>query len=135
MFLQCISPLCQTPPLSLMGCQKCWTQGRCLQVPFHTGATVAFGRQYYAFMQYSRFVRHGYAILESSLPELALVAASPACDARRRYVVVVSNPLPKEEVRVQSSMGFEEQKCDPSCWDVHSSNHLGRSLRATWVYK
>lgn len=61
-----------------------------------------FGRQYYAFMQYSRFVRHGYTILESSLPELALVAASPAGDARRRYVVVVSNPMPKEEVRTEN---------------------------------
>lgn len=71
-------------------------------MPFHTGGKVMFGRQYYAFMQYSRFVRHGYTILESSLPELALVAASPAGDARRRYVVVVSNPMPKEEVRTEN---------------------------------
>ena len=68
------------------------------QVPFHTGTEAVFGRQYYVFMQYSRFVRHGYTILESPLPELALVAASPRSDARRTFVVVVTNPLPREEV-------------------------------------
>jgi len=67
-------------------------------VPFHSGTEAVFGRQYYVFMQYSRFVRHGYTILESPLPELALVAASPRGDARRTFVVVVTNPLPREEV-------------------------------------
>lgn len=91
-----------------------------MQVPFHTGGKVAFGRQYYVFMQYSRFMRHGYTILESSLPELALVAASPAGDARRRYVVVVSNPLPKEEVRI-SILLEKINLAHRSCWVQHAT--------------
>jgi len=55
-------------------------------------------------MQYSRFVRRGYDILESSLPELALVAGSPPGDAPQRFVVVVTNPLPREEARRSGAM-------------------------------
>ncbi|KAK9843650.1 hypothetical protein WJX81_001138 [Elliptochloris bilobata] len=116
-----------------------------IQVPFHTGAEVAFGRQYYAFMQYSRFVRHGYAILESPLPELTLVAASPPGDPQRRHVVVVSNPLPREEAFFcdfsacgSGGAGWEVEvhrtsATEACCPAVDRSQSLGHSLFGHYV--
>lgn len=34
-----------------------------LQVPYHTGDDLKFSKQYFAMLQYSRFIRNGYGIL------------------------------------------------------------------------
>lgn len=97
-------------------------------MPFHTGTEAAFGRQYYVFMQYSRFVRHGYTILESPLPELALVAASPRGDARQTFVVVVTNPLPREEVRPQSIRLLSTVSCLSALQPVNTLQQQPKAL-------
>jgi hypothetical protein len=61
------------------------------QIPFHTGMYVTLGKQYYAFKQYSRFIRDGAIILHSSQPKSTLVAKSGG--ERPQIVVVATNAM------------------------------------------
>jgi O-glycosyl hydrolase len=62
-----------------------------VQVPFHTGMYVTLGKQYYAFKQYSKFIKNGAIILHSSQPNSTLVAKSGI--EHPQIVIVATNVL------------------------------------------
>lgn len=61
------------------------------QVPFHTGANITIGKQYYCFLQYTKFIKSGWTILSTSQPETTLAATSGNISKLCSIVLVVSN--------------------------------------------
>ena len=58
-------------------------------MPFHTGASITIGKQFYTMMQYSRFIRASFDIIATSRPFTTLAAISPV-DAKQQSIVLVS---------------------------------------------
>ena len=67
------------------------TMGVYPQVPFHTGASITIGKQFYCMLQYTRFIRSGWTILATNRPDTTLAAASPSNSKHQAIVLVVSN--------------------------------------------
>jgi hypothetical protein len=63
----------------------------CVQVPYHTGASITVGKQFYCFLQYSKYIKNGWSILETNHPDTTLAAVSPKHSKRQAVVLVVSN--------------------------------------------
>ena len=81
------------------------------QVPFHTGTYVTLGKQFYAFKQYSQFIRSGASILHSSQPKSTLIARSGG--GLSQIVVVATNALIDYDV-----VNFDLSKCWPEASSV-----------------
>ena len=60
-------------------------------MPFHTGASITIGKQFYCMLQYTRFIRSGWTILATNRPDTTLAAASPSDSKHQAIVLVVSN--------------------------------------------
>lgn len=78
-----------------------------LQVPFHTGTYVTLGKQFYAFKQYSHYIRNGASILHSSQPKSTLIATSGQGQSSQ-IVIVATNALIDYDV-----VNFDLSKCWP----------------------
>ena len=81
------------------------------QVPFHTGTYVTLGKQFYAFKQYSQFIRSGASILHSSQPKSTLIARSGG--GLSQIVIVATNALIEYDV-----VNFDLSKCWPEASGV-----------------
>lgn len=62
-----------------------------MQVPYHAGNSFAISKQYYGLMQYCKFIKNGWTILDSNHPDTTLAAISPEDGDSRTIVLVVSN--------------------------------------------
>lgn len=82
------------------------------QIPFHTGRYVNLGKQFYAFRQYSNFIRNGASILHSNQPSSTLVAKSGSSSGQSQIVIVATNALIDYDV-VNFDLG--------ACWPNASS--------------
>ena len=101
------------------------------QVPFHTGASITIGKQFYCMLQYTRFIRSGWTILATNRPDTTLAAASPADSKHQAIVLVVSN---FEGAGERSQVAFQQSastwRCRPSQSDCVAAvwRFLGLSL-------
>ncbi|KAK9790933.1 hypothetical protein WJX73_002148 [Symbiochloris irregularis] len=62
-----------------------------MQVPFHKPQQVELGKQYWAMMHYSRFIRDGYTILKTRNPSNVVAAISPTSSGKTTAVVVTAS--------------------------------------------
>lgn len=65
-----------------------------MQVPFHKPVHVALGKQYWAMMHYSRFIRRGFTILSTNNHGNVVAAVSPKSSAGKvwPYLLVLCSP-------------------------------------------
>ena len=62
-----------------------------LQVPFHTGASITVGKQYYCMLQYTKFIKNGSTILATNKPKTCLAATWTNASKLRHVILVISN--------------------------------------------
>ncbi len=105
-----------------------------LQTPFHPKEgppDIRISKQYWALLQYSRWIRNGSTIIASEDPDTVIATSLPSCNSSRGLVIVTTN-FDDRQKAILYDLGAAGAECQGASVDVHRTSacedckHLGR---------